>query len=631
MLEVFRNFAQGKFGKAVLVIVPLTFMIYGVDTWLSGVGSGVGVAEVGDQKVTAQEFDDNMRKLLDQRRAAGEKDGADFAENPEVRQYVLDQLINTKLLDAEIRRSHFAFPDESLNNFILSLPEFQKDGVFSNEVYGKTLEVNNLTPSRFEARMRNTLLTQQVQNGIAAAAFVPDALLDKTMQIERQQREVSVVEIRADEFMSQTKVDAQQVKDYYEKNKDKFQVPEQVKLQFVLLAANDLIRQVQVTDDEVKNYYDEHRGDFQGEEQRRFSTIVIGIGKGDDASKKAALEKAQEVLAEVKAHPDNFAELAKKYSQDVGSAQNGGDFGTYRRDKTLPQPVEDAVFSMTPGAISGLVESQFGYHIIKLTGIQGSAPTFDEVKAQVRANLLYQKAVDQFNEKADKFNEMAYTQSDSLEPLVKEFGMEMQTSPFMGRAEMQSFFKSDKLVGAVFSDDTLKNKRNTEAIEVGPNTMLVARVEEYKPAAPRSFDEVQKPLEDYLKHEQAVALAVKKGKETLEALRKGQTAELDWIPDVTIDRKNAQGLSDTVMKQAFRVNVAKLPAFDGVEVANQGYVLIRVSKVEGSAPTDADERKLLRGEMESAFAEAYTAAWMNALRDQAKIKINKRLLETKPQ
>ncbi|MDR2220125.1 MAG: SurA N-terminal domain-containing protein [Methylobacillus sp.] len=632
MLEVFRKLAQGKIGKALLVIVPLTFMIYGVDTWLSGAGANASVAEVGNQKVTIQEFDDALQNFAEQRRAAEEKDPPDFLENPEVRQYVLDQLISTKLLNAEIQRSRFALSDESLNNFILSLPEFQKDGVFSDEVYSKTLAANNLKPSQFEARMRNNLLTQQVSNGIAAAAFVPNAVFDKTMQVEHQQREVSIAEIRADDFMSEAKVDAQQVKDYYEKNKEKFQVPEQVGLQFVLLSANDMIRHLQITDDEVKKYYDDHREQFQGEEQRSASHILIGFGKADDESRKAALEKAQAVLAEVKAQPDNFAEFAKKYSQDSGSAQNGGDLGLTKRDGALVKPVEDAIFSMAPGAISDLVESQYGYHIIKLTGIQGTAPTFDEVKAQVRANLLYQKAVDQFNEMTDRFNELAYTQSDSLEPLVKEFGVEMQTSPLMSRMDVQGYFKSDKLTSEIFSDDVLKDKRNTSAIEVGPNTLLVARVTDHKPAAPRSFDEVQQPLEDYLKHEQSVALAVKKGKEMLDALRKGESASnLDWIPDVTIDRKNAQGLNDAVMKQAFRIDAAKLPAFDGVEITNQGYTLIRVSKVEGSAPTDADERKLLQGEMESALAEAYSAAWMNALRDQAKIKINQRLLEMKPQ
>jgi peptidyl-prolyl cis-trans isomerase D len=238
----------------------------------------------------------------------------------------------------------------------------------------------------------------------------------------------------------------------------------------------------------------------------------------------------------------------------------------------------------------------------------------------------------QFAEKAEAFSNVVYEQSDSLQPAAKEFGLQVQASQWMSRADAMKFFKSDKLVNAIFSNEVMKDKRNTEAVEVAPNTLLAARVIEHKPSASRSLAEISTALEEFLKHEQAVAMAIKKGKEMVAALRQNKgAAGLEWIPEVVIDRKNAQGLNDAVMKQAFRTDVSALPAFDGVENPGVGYTLIRVSRVDSAAPTDNDEKSLLRSEMEDALAEEYTAAYLGSLKAKADITVNKQLLEVNKQ
>lgn len=631
MLDTFREHSKGWLAKAILALIAVTFAVFGIDTYLQNAGSGAAVAEVDGKGVTVQEFGNAMQELRNQMQAAGKVDPA-LLEDPEVRQSVLDKLVLSRLLSAEVRQRHFALSDESLSKFVISLPEFQKDGKFSQEVYDEILKQNKLTPSQFEARMRADLLVQQARDGVAAAAFVPNSSFDKVMQVEHQQREVSIADIKAEEFLNQVKVDATQVKDYYEKNKEKFRVPEQVKIEYVMFSANNLIPGIQVTDEEAQKYYSENVAQFQGQEQRRASHILIGFGgKGDAASKQAARDKAMSVLAEAKKDPSKFEALAKQYSQDPGSAQNGGDLGLFGRGMMV-KPFEEAVFNMAPGSISDLVESEFGFHIIKLMEIQGSGQPFDEVKTNIRAELIYQKALAQFAEKAEGFSNIVYEQSDSLQPAAKEFGLEAQASQWMSRADAMKFFKSDKLVNALFSNEVLKDKRNTEAVEVAPNTLLAARVIEHKPSAARSLSDISAALEGFLKHEQAVAMAIKKGKELVASLRQNKdVAGLEWIPEVVIDRKNAQGLNDAVMKQAFRTDVSALPAFDGVETPNVGYTLIRISRVDSAAPTDNDERKLLRSEMEGALAEEYMAAYLGALKGKADITVNKQLLEVNRQ
>lgn len=626
MLETFREHSKGWLAKIILALITVPFALWGIDSYMQQAGSGAAVAKVDGNSVTMQEYGNAMQELRNQLQAAGKVDPA-LLEDPEVRQSVLDKLILSRLLSAEVRTRNFVLSDESLSKFIITLPDFQKDGKFSQELYDEILKQNNLSPTQFEARMRNDLLAQQARDGVAAAAFVPNTLFDSVMQVEHQQREISVADIKADAFLGEVKVAPAQVKDYYEKHKDKFRVPEQVKIEYLLFSANNLIPGLQVTDEEAQQYYTENAAQFQGQEQRRASHILIGFGgKGDAAAKQAAREKALSVLAEVKRNPGKFDELAKQHSQDPGSAQNGGDLGVFGRGMMV-KPFEDAVFGMAPGAISELVESEFGYHIIKLTEIQGSGQSFNEVKTNIRAELIYQKALAKFVEQAEGFSNIVYEQSDSLQPAAKSFGLQTQTSQWMGRDDAMKFFKSDKLVNAIFSDEVLKEKRNSEAIEVAPNTLLSARVVEHKPSAARSFQEVAAPLEEFLKHEQAVAMAVKKGKEVVAALRQGKDAAgLEWIPSVVVDRKNAQGLSDAIMKQTFRVTADALPAFDGVENRNVGYSVIRVSRVDSAAPTDSDERKLLQNEMETALAEEYTAAYLASLKSRADITVNQQLL-----
>lgn len=627
MLETFRTHSKGWLAKLILALITVPFALWGIDSYLQGAGSNVAIAKVDGQSVTAQEFGNALQNLRNQMQAGGQNDPA-LLEDPALKLGLVNRLIDTRLLSKQVSEAKFAIGNDQLAKFIMGLPEFQKDGQFSQERYDSLLQQNQLSPAQFDARMRNELLVQQARGGIGAAAFMSPARVHALAAVLRQQREVSLADIKAAQYLDQVSVSDTEVKAYFDKHKERFMVPEQVKIEFVTLSANSLITGVQVSDEEIKKFYDENAAKFQGDEQRRASHILIGLGKGDAAAKQAAREQASRILEEVKRSPKQFAELAKKYSQDPGSGQNGGDLGLFGRG-AMVKPFEDAVFSMKPGAISDLVESEFGYHIIQLTGIQGSASSLDKVKTEIRAELMYQKALAKFAEQAENFSNMVYEQSGSLDPVVKAFGTPAQNSPLMSRDELMKFFKSEKLVNAIFSDEVLKEKRNSEAIEAAPNTLVSARVLEYKPAAPRSFDEVAPALQDFLKSEKAFALAVKQGGDMLARLKQGQDVSgLEWIPPVTVDRKNAQGLTDDIMTLAFKMDTGKLPAYAGLEKPGAGYTLVRVTKLNSPALEDDAEKKMVSTEVDSALAEEYEAAYLASLRSKAKITVNEALLNS---
>jgi peptidyl-prolyl cis-trans isomerase D len=240
---------------------------------------------------------------------------------------------------------------------------------------------------------------------------------------------------------------------------------------------------------------------------------------------------------------------------------------------------------------------------------------------------MYQKALAKFAEQAENFSNMVYEQSDSLQPVVKAFGVTAQTSQWMSREEATKFFKSDKLVSSIFSTEVLKDKRNTEAIEAAPNTLVSARVLEYKPAAARNFAEIAPVLKDYLKAEQAAAMAKEKGAKDLAELRQGKEVEgLNWIPPVVITRNNAQGLNDDVMKQVFKIDTSTLPAYAGVDNKNIGYTLIRVSRIDITIPEDEAEKKLTQAEVQEALATEYVSAYLGSLKSKTDITVNKQLL-----
>lgn len=625
-LEAIREHAQGRLAKIILVLITIPFALFGIDTYLQDAGSNVAVAEVAGETITVQEYSNALQNLRNKLQSEDKADPA-ILDKPEVRQLVLDRLIYDRLLSKEVKRANFNISDEQLSKHIVGLPEFTQDGQFSQELYDRILSQNRMSPTQFENTIRADLKAQQAREGLAFLAFIPASVAEQTLKIEHQSREVSVAEIKTKDFISQVKIDPAQVKAYYEKNKDKFRNPEQVRLEFVLMSANTLIPKMQVTEDEVKKFYADNAEKFQGDEQRRASHILIGFGvSATPQAKQEAKKKAEAVLAEVKKKDSNFEALAKQYSQDPGSAEKGGDLGLFGRG-AMVKSFEDAVFSMTPGAVSDLVESDYGYHIIKLTEIKGAAQGLDDVKANIRAELLYQKALANFSEQSENFSNMVYEQSSSLEPAAKAFGLQIQETDWLSRADGAKFFKNDRLMDKIFADEVLKERRNTEAIEAAANSLLSARVVDYKAAAPRTFDEVKGGIEDYLKLEEASKLAIKQGESALANLKQGKEANgLEWIPPVVVDRKNAQGLTELTMAQVFKIDASKLPAYAGVADSVKGYLLIKVSGVDNTLASNETEKQSAQLELQSALAAEYVAAYLQSLRAKGDVSINAQLL-----
>jgi peptidyl-prolyl cis-trans isomerase D len=613
-----------------LGLIAITFMTWGIESYTRQKGGADAVATVNGLTISQREFDEELRRQQDQlRRMFGRNFDPAILDTPDSRRTLLESMISQRLIASEAGKANLAVSDEMLADLIHSVPAFQSEGKFSKAQYELALRSQNppKSPAQFESSVRYDMALQQLGRAVADTAIAPRAVSDRLGALEAQKREVSEVRIPAQQFMSQVKLDDDKLKAYYDAHAEEFRTPERVRAEYALLSAEALANQEQVAPEELRALWD--------------NTYSAKL-----RDKEGAREKARSVLAAVRKNPAGFAEIAKRESQDTGSAASGGDLGFSARGG-LVKPVEDAVFRMKEGEISNIVESQYGFHIIRLTGIKGrgaaeerrashiliAAPTdvkpFEEMRGQLEAEAKKQRAARRFAESTEAFSNLAYEQPDSLKPAADRFKLQIRTTSWITKSANQELGPLDnpKLLAALFSPDSIKNKRNTDAIEVAPGTLVAARVVEHQPAAQRGFDEVKAEIADKLRKQQAAELAQKDGAAKLEQLRKGADLGLKWGAPRVVSRRDAQGMPSDLLRPVVAADVSKLPAYVGTPMADAGYLLLRISKVIEAEPKERGADVEARaGQL---FGASQYDAYLDSLRSRADIQIKKENLEKK--
>ena len=627
MLDKFRSYAQTKAAQVILALVLIPFALFGIDSYLNQAGNNLSIAKVDGYKITLPEYNRAIENVRNRIMSEGKKVDPAMFDSFEFKESVVDGLITKQLINNDIKKSKFKITDLQLSQYIIGMPEFQKDGKFSQELYDKVLQNNQLNPKKFEENIRNDLLIQQVRDGLRKLTFIPPNNLTETLKATSQQREVTVAEFKTKEYMVKASVNEKDMQAFYDKNKSKFLAPEQVKAEFVVFSLTSILPTINVSEDEVKAFYKTNADKYQNQQQREASHILIAASKNAAPAEKAkAKAKAEDVFNQVKKNPKQFEELATKYSQDPESAKKGGDLGVFGRGMMV-KPFDDAVFSMKVNEISSIVESDFGYHIIKLTKVIGDGGGFDAIKLQIKAELIYQKAQDKFAALAEDFSNMVYEQSSSLDAVSKKFSLPIQKTDWISRSDSDKFFKNEALMNALYSKESIKDHRNTEAIEVTPNNLISARVVDYKAQTTKPFTDVKTSIEDYLKFEAAKKLVASEGEVALKSIVDA-SRKIDWQAAVLVDRKNAKGLSDAVINHAYKMPTDKLPSYSGFVDGDNGYVIVKVSQV--SFPNDDNEEN--KNEFASSYSEAlsfeYLSAYLKGLKAKASVSVNQKFFET---
>ena len=601
-----------------LGLIAITFATWGIESYTQFRSSRDTVASVDGMEISQREFAEELRRQQEQmRRMFGGSIDPALLDTPESRLAVLEGLISQRLIAREAARGHMLMSREAVIDAITSAPEFQEDGKFSTAKYSAYLASRGISDQGNVAELQSQIPLARVAGAISDTAIAPRSVAARLAALEAQKREIAEVRISEKQFLPQVKIEEAQVKAHYDANQADYRTPERVRAEYVVLSAESLSRQDPPSEAEIKAAYDSRASQFRVEEQRRASHILV-----------KTKDEAEKILQEVKKAPARFAELAKKHSQDPGSAEKGGDLGWFGRGMMV-KPFEEAVFKLGQNEMQ-VVESEFGHHVIRLTGVQaGKTRPYEEVKKELADELARVKGQRKFAEAAETFSNLVYEQSDSLKAAAERFKLQVQQTGWIGKSARQELGALDnpKLLSALFSSDAIKNRRNTDAIEVAPSTLVAARVIEHQPAAQRSFDEMKAEIAEQLRRREASALALKDGTAKLEKLRKDEDAGVKWSAPRVVSRREAQGLTGNVLRQVMSADASKLPAYVGVPVPDGGYALIRISKVIDEPVKEGDPQVSARAAQ--LFGGAQYEAYVASLRAQADVEINQKNLEAK--
>ena len=626
MFDAVRN--NKRIVQVFLALIMLPFAFFGVDSYMRNDGMGGDVATIGDVKITQQQFQQTLREQQERLRTQlGAQYDPKLLENAEARKAILDDLINQRLLVIEAGKKHMFAGDNALRQAIGAIEAFKVDGQFSTERYEAALRAQGMSPAGFEAQLRQDLTLQQLAGAIGQSGVVSRSVADRVLAMQTEKREVLEYRLNLDSYLGKVKLADDAAKKFYDENASQFEVPEQAKAEYVVLSMDAIAAQLAVTDAEIKTWYDGHKDRYLVPEERRASHILIGTEK---LGKDKAKAKADELLAEIRKNPAAFGDLAKKNSDDPGSASKGGDLGFFGRG-AMVKVFEDTTMSLKEGEISGVVESDFGFHIIKLTGIHAAKEKpLAEVRGEIEAELKKAAGSCKFAEAAETFSNMVYEQADSLKPVADKFKLAIKSSDWLGRQAnpANGVLGNEKLMAALFSDDSVKNRRNTEAVEVASNTLVAARLVDYKAKALQPFEGVKASVETLLKNKEAQVLASKDGEARLDALKKGED-KLTWGAAKSLSRMDARQLPGPVAQAVFRMETGKLPSYTGVELPGSGYALYKLSKLDAGEKLDDTRKQGLFKQLGTLVAQEEVQLYLAALRSRYKVEINQAALESK--
>ncbi|MGL5394243.1 MAG: peptidylprolyl isomerase [Shewanella sp.] len=615
MLEKIRDGSQGVIAKGILVLVILSFAFAGVSSYL-GSTSEVPAAEVNGDKITKAELEQayqSERARMEQQ--LGEMFAALSADErylESIKQSVLERLVADKLVDQAAAAMGLRVSDEQIIEAIKSEPAFQTDGKFDNERYQAILRQLGYQPQTFRSMMRVDMTRRQLTAALVGTEFVLPGEAKQLAELQGQTRDIRYLVVDSAPFLANASVTDEQVKSYYDANQGQFMSPEKVSLEYVELNAADFAKDSKVTEEEAQTYYDEHKAQYVSNEKRLAAHILIALGN-DEAAAKA---KAEDLAKQLDSGAD-FAALAKANSEDTLSAEQGGKLDWFEPGVMDPT-FDTALFALQKGQHSGVVKTDFGFHIIKLLDIQpGTTVPFADVKTKIFAQLQEKKAVDQFYSLQSKLADTSYEVPDTLAETAKVVGVEIKTTPLFSRDDVPAALNKPDVVKAAFSDSVMRQGLNSEVIELEPNHVVVIRMKEHHDAGTMPLAEVKAGIAERLKQEQANEAARAKAEELMAQVKAG-AADVSLTAKAKLGR-GAQDVDAAIVGKAFQMPTpSAAPVVGTVGLAN-GYAVVALDKVNAADSVSDELVNALKQRLNAQYSEADYRGLIESLKANAKV------------
>ena len=611
-----------------ILIVP-SFVLFGLEGYNRFQEGGEVVAKVDGREITQAEWDNAHRSEVERLRRQMPNLDAKLLDSPEARYGTLERLVRDRVLAAAVDDAHLMVTDQrvarELQNNELIAALRGPDGKLDMERYRQLLGNQGMTPEMFENGVRRDIATAQVLGGVMQSVFTPPAQASVALEAYFERREAQVARFDPADYRAKVEPAEAELQAFYKENPQLFQAPEQAAIEYVVLDAGAAARDVAINEADLRNYYEQNAARLSGKEERRASHILVAVPKGASAEEKEkARAKAQELLAQLRKNPGSFAELAKKESQDPGSAAQGGDLDFFARG-AMVKPFDDAVFAMrNKGDISEVVESDFGFHIIKLTDIKSEKPrSFEEMRAELEAQFRREQGQKKYAEAAETFSNTVYGQSDSLKAVGDKLELGVGSTQGVTRTPQPGAtgpLANARFLEALFSADAIERKRNTEAVEFAPNQMVSGRITQHSPARTRPFEEVKAQVRERVVAAKTAELARKDGEAKL-ATWKAAPATAVLPPAMPLSRQDAARQPPQVIDAALRADPTKLPELVGVDLGDQGYAIVKVNKVLPRERPSAEQARQELQQYNRAWATAEATAYYELLKDRFDVRI----------
>ena len=644
MLQSIRDNAQGWLAWIIVILIIIPFALWGIQEYLRPTPKRV-IAEVNGVEIPERSFQQQVYQRQQQLRAMLRNQNVDlsFMES-QIRESTLSQMIEEELLMQTAIGSGMRISDELLQQRIKQIPGFQEeDGTFSQARYEQALKNQGILPGGFEMEMRRSLLTDQLREGILRSALLTDYDQQQRQQLEEQQRYVSYLIIPTKRFQKDVVISDSDIENHYQKNLNRYTTPEKVSIEYVELSQENLIKPQELDEDTLKQRYQERQAAFTTPAQWKARHILFEVGKSASAAEiDAAKNKAQQVLARIRAG-ESFEELAKTFSNDSGSKNQGGDLGWFGPN-AMVKPFEEAVKSMKVGEVSEPIQSEFGFHIIKLEDSKPEVTrSFAEVKAELAQELQKELAESAFYGQVDQFSNLAFEHPNSLKILAETLKLPLKTTKLFERivsTQADSILSHQPVIDAAFSDTVLKEHYNSDVIDIGEQHVVVLRLKDHQPSQPKPLAAVKTEITATLTQEKAKAEVQTLGKTLVTQIKAKQNPDqlvsrydLQWSPAQWIKRQETTLKQPDIVREAFKMGhpADHKAIYQGITLGNGDYALIALLDVKaGKIPTPTNTDKPA-AEQQQAIGESEFRQLVSEFKTNAKIKDYSKQLATESQ
>lgn len=626
MLHFIRERAQSWFAWVIVILIIIPFALWGVHQYIGG-GGEAPAATVNGVDISKRQLEISY---LEQRQRMQQMLGENFRPEmfPEerMRQQVLQDLIEKEILVTTAGQAGFRIGNTQLAETIRAIPALQENGSFSNAAYERALSQKGMSPAMFEQRMRRDLVAQQFYTGISDSVLVTQRELQEMARLQNQTRDIGYMLLPLAKYEDGITIDDAAISQYYADNQNRFQVPEEVSISYLELNADEIAKGIKVSEEELHARYDSQSINYVTPEERRARHILIQVAQDADA---AEVDKAKQTLLDIRQRiekGESFADLAKQYSQDPGSAAEGGDLGFFGHGIMDPA-FEESAFSLAKGELSEPVRSAFGWHLIQIEEIKpAQTKSFEAVHDQLLEEIRNERADQLYYDQADKLSNLTYEHPDTLETAAEELGLTVKSTGLFPRNGGSGLAANPKVNGAAFSDEVLLRGNNSEPVELSPNHTVVLRVKDHKAQSVRPLEEVKPMINSILVRQEARKKAEEVAGQAMQRLQAGDSPETlakelgsEWQKAEQVGRAAKQPDTKIVQfcftmphPEGDKPSIARTTTTHGDEA------LIALYGVKDGELADS-ERKAIEGKLYSADSSAEFSAVLEALRARSDI------------